>query len=146
MTGSPAAGSLGGGWALRALPALELLQARRDAAALARDRRERPLCANACLLARALEDEKTGQPVFPDGKAVLAGLTAEEIGALAARWSAFRRANDPGLARLCPDCRSRALEARCPVCGRGDAGREAIVNPAFDPKRFSELKGGERPD
>lgn len=144
MTGASA--SLSGGWALRTLPALELLQARREAAGLARDRRERALCANACLLARALEDEETGQPAFADGKAVLAGLTAEEIGALAARWSAFRRANDPGLARLCPDCRSRALEERCPVCGRREAGREAIVNPAFDSERFMELKGGEGAD
>lgn len=146
MTGTSAAIALGGGWMLKTMPALELLQARREASGLARDRRERALCANACLLARALEDEKTGQPVFPDGKAVLAGLTAEEIGALAARWGAFRRANDPGLDRLCPDCRSKALEARCPVCGKGKPGREAIVNPTFDPKRFLELKGGDGVD
>lgn len=141
-----ASASLSGGWALRTLPALELLQARREAVGLAKDRRERALCANACLLARALEDEETGQPVFTDGKAVLAGLTAEEIGALAVRWSAFRQANDPDLDRLCPDCRSRALEERCPVCGREKTGQEAIVNPAFDPERFMELKGGEGVD
>lgn len=146
MTGASAAASPEGGWALRTLPALELLQARREAAGLARDRRERALCANACLLARALEDKESGAPVFPDGRAVLAGLTAEEIGALAARWNAFRRANDPGLDRLCPDCRSRALEERCPVCGREKTGQETIVNPAFDPERFLELKGGERSD
>ena len=57
-------------------------------------------CFSACLLARVLEDEESGKPVFPDGKTVLAELTAEEIGALAARWNAFRRGNDPGLARL----------------------------------------------
>lgn len=131
---------------MRPLPALELLRARREAAGLARDRRERALCSNACLLARTLEDEVSGEPVFPDGKAVLAGLTAEEIGALAARWNAFRRANDPGLARLCPDCQARALEERCPVCGRENNGREAIVNPAFDTERFLKLKGGETSD
>lgn len=146
MTGGAAAASLGDGRTLKTLPALELLQARREAAGLAKDRRERALCANACLLARVLRDEKTGQPVFPDGKAVLAGLTAEEIGALAARWSAFRRANDPGLERLCPDCRSRALEERCPVCGREKSDREDVVNPTFDPQRFLELKGGEGAD
>ncbi len=138
--------SLGGGRTLRPLTALELLQARREAAGLAKDRRERALCDNACLLARALEDEESKTPVYPDGTAVLAGLTAGEIGALAARWSAFRRANDPGLDQLCPDCRSRALEERCPACGREQAGREAAANPAFDPGRFLEMKGGGNPD
>lgn len=142
MTGIPKAA----GWTMRPLPALELLQARREASGLARGRRERALCDNACLLARALEDGESGAPVFPDGRAVLAGLTAEEIGALAARWDAFRRAKDPGLARLCPDCRARALEERCPVCGREKTGREAIVNPTFDNQRFLELKGGETSD
>lgn len=36
-------------------------------------------------------------PVFPDGQSVLAGLTVEEIGALAARWAQLRRRSDPGL-------------------------------------------------
>ena len=31
------------------------------------------------------------------GRAVLAGLTVEEIGSLAARWSVLRRESDPGL-------------------------------------------------
>lgn len=138
--------TLGGGWVMRPLPALELLRARREASGLAKDRRERALCANACLLARVLEDEESGAPVFSDGEAVLAGLTAEEIGALAARWGAFRSANDPGLDRLCPECRARAPEVRCPVCGREKNGREEIVNPAFDNGRFLELKGGEASD
>lgn len=42
-----------------------------------------PLCSNACLLARALERTENHTPVFPDGQSVLAGLTVEEIGALA---------------------------------------------------------------
>ncbi len=134
------------GWTMRPLPALELLQARREAAGLARDRRGRALCSNACLLARVLENEESGKPVFPDGKTVLAKLTAEEIGTLAARWNAFRWENDPGLARLCPDCQARALEERCPVCGREKTGRNIIVNPAFDSERFLELKGGEASD
>lgn len=134
------------GWTLRALPALELLQARREAAELAADRRERALCANACLLARVLADQESGEAVFPDGRAVLAGLTAEEIGDLAARWSAFRRERDPVLARLCPGCRSRVLEEGCPVCGREKSGEEEIVNPSFDMGRFSELRGGGNAD
>ena len=32
-----------------------------------------------------------------DGQSVLAGLTVEEIGALAARWARLRRQSDPGL-------------------------------------------------
>ena len=47
--------SLGNGFDLRLLSALETLQARREAAELAGDSRELPLCSNACLLARALE-------------------------------------------------------------------------------------------
>ena len=89
--------SLGSGFDLRLLSALELLQARQEGAALAADRRERALCDNACLLARALEKTEDHSPLFPDGRAVLAGLTAEEIGTLAARWGAFRRESDPGL-------------------------------------------------
>ena len=70
---------------LRLLSALEVLEARREA--------EAALCANACLLARALE--RGGQPVFADGGAALAGLSAREIGALAGRWAAFDRAENP---------------------------------------------------
>lgn len=88
---------LGDGLQLRLLSALEVLQARREAAELAREDRERALCSNACLLARALERGEDGTAVFSDGRAVLAGLTVEEIGALAARWSEFHRAVNPGL-------------------------------------------------
>ena len=86
---------LGNGLDLRLLSALEALQARREGLELAKDGRELALCSNACLLARALEEEQS--PVFEDGRAVLAGLTAAEIAALAGRWSAFSRENDPGL-------------------------------------------------
>ena len=71
---------------LRLLSALEVLEARREAEGLARGEAEAALCANACLLARALE--RGGQPVF-------AGLSAREIGALAGRWAAFDRAENP---------------------------------------------------
>jgi len=88
---------LGNGMDLRLLSALEVLQARREAAQLAGEDRERALCSNACLLARALERTEDRTPVFADGQAVLAGLTVEEIGALSARWSQFSRESDPGL-------------------------------------------------
>ena len=89
--------SLGNGMALRLLSALEVLQARREAGELAGEDRERALCSNACLLARALEEEP-GKPLFHSGQEVLAGLTVEEISALARRWSQFNRDENPGLA------------------------------------------------
>ena len=44
------------------------------------------------------------------------------------------------LARLCPDCRNRALEEPCPACGgrREDWGD----NPGFDLGRFERMKRG----
>ena len=88
---------LDNGMDLRLLSALEVLQARREAGELACEDRERALCSNACLLARALERTENHTPGFPDGQSVLAGLTVEEIGALAARWAQLRRRSDPGL-------------------------------------------------
>lgn len=89
--------ALDNGMELRLLSALEVLQARREAAELASEDRERALCSNACLLARALEQGADRTPVFTDGRAVLAGLTVEEIAALAGRWAQLRRDQDPGL-------------------------------------------------
>ena len=88
--------SLGNGMALRLLSALEVLQARREAGELAGEDRERALCSNACLLARALETEE-GSPIFSGGEAVLAGLRVEEIAALAKTWSQFNREENPAL-------------------------------------------------
>ena len=89
--------SLDNGMDLRLLSALEVLQARREAAELAREDRERALCSNACLLARALEHTEGRTPVFGSGSEVLAGLTVEEIGVLAARWGELHRSSNPGL-------------------------------------------------
>lgn len=86
---------LGNGMQLRLLSALEILQARREAGELALDNRERALCSNACLLARALLSG--GKPVFDSGRAVLAGLTAAEIASLSARWREFDRRENPAL-------------------------------------------------
>ena len=101
MTSSILAGrdrlSLDNGMELRLLSALEVLQARREAGELAQEDRERALCSNACLLARALERAEDQSPVFDGGQAVLAALTVEEIAALAGRWDRFRRENNPGL-------------------------------------------------
>ena len=84
---------LDNGMDLRLLSALEVLQARREAEELARSDRERALCANACLLARALE--RGGEPVFSTGGAVLEGLSVEQIASLSRQWSAFNRRENP---------------------------------------------------
>ena len=81
------------GRTLRLLSALEVLQARREAEELAQGGEELALCANACLLSRALE--RDGRPVFDSGRAALAGMSAREIGALAGRWAAFDRGENP---------------------------------------------------
>ena len=81
------------GETLRLLTAMEVLQARREAEELAQEDRERALCANACLLARALE--RDGQPVFPSGRAVLEGLRVEEIVRLSQAWGEFNRRYNP---------------------------------------------------
>ena len=54
---------LDNGMRLRLLSALEILQARREADKLCQEEWERALCANACLLARALETQE-GERVF----------------------------------------------------------------------------------
>ena len=95
--------SLNNGMDLRLLSALEVLQARREAAELAGEERERALCSNACLLARALENH--GRPVFDSGKALLAAMGVREIGALAGTWAAFDREENPSP----EDGRERAL-------------------------------------
>ena len=84
------------GMELRLLSALEVLEARREAAQLAESQGERALCSNACLLARALESGE--KPVFDSGRAVLAGLTVSEIAALAGRWREFDRKENPSAA------------------------------------------------
>ena len=81
------------GGTLRLLSAREVLEARREGDELARDGRERSLCRNACLIARALE--RGGRPVFEDGQAALDGLRVEEIAALADAWADFNRECNP---------------------------------------------------
>ena len=88
--------ALDNGMQLRLLSALEVLQARREAEELSQGERERALCSNACLLARALETQE-GKPVFSGGLEVLSGLRVEEIAALAGIWSRFNREENPSL-------------------------------------------------
>lgn len=104
------------GMELRLLSALEILQARREAEELAKGAEELPLCSNACLLARAMERPEAGA-AFADGRAVLAALTAEDIGRLSARWGQLREQADPGL-----DLSHEELETlkKNSVTGRGN--------------------------
>ena len=86
---------LGGGTQLRLLSALEVLQARAEARELAGEEREMALCANACLLARAML--RDGAMPFRNGAQVLAELTVEEIERLAGVWAGFNREVNPGV-------------------------------------------------
>ncbi|MBM6664789.1 hypothetical protein H6B12_07910 [Flavonifractor plautii] len=81
------------GTQLRLLSALEVLEAKREGEELAQSEGERALCTNACLLARALEEE--GKPLFPSGRAVLEHLSAREVAQLARRWDELDRAENP---------------------------------------------------
>ena len=83
------------GLRLRLLSARELLEARREAVALAEDGTELALCSNACLAARAVTDRR-GRPVYRDGSDVLDRETPGRIEELAGTWSRFRR-EEPGL-------------------------------------------------
>lgn len=96
LAAGPQALRLEDGRQLRLLSAREVLEARREGDGLTKTPEERPLCANACLVARALLDPQ-GQTVFSSGAAVLETLTPREIGALARRWAQFDRAENPGL-------------------------------------------------
>ena len=83
----------GGGRTLRLLSAREVLEARREGDELARDGRERALCRNACLIARALE--RKGKPLFESGQAALDALRLEDIARLADAWAEFNRRSNP---------------------------------------------------
>ena len=83
------------GCQLRLLSAFEVLQARAQARDLAGEAREMALCANACLLAKAVL--RDGQPKFRDGEDVLSRLTVEQINRLAKLWMEFNRQVNPGL-------------------------------------------------
>ena len=83
----------GGGRTLRLLSAREVLEARREGDELSQDGRERALCRNACLVAKALE--RKGRPVFESGQAALDALRVEDIESLADAWAAFNRKCNP---------------------------------------------------
>lgn len=85
--------ALSGGWTGRLLSAREEMEAWREGEALARGERDRALCSNACLLARALL--RDGEPAFQSGEEVLEAMTAGQIARLAKEWRDFDRECDP---------------------------------------------------
>ena len=124
LLAGPSGVELEDGRRLRLLSAMEVLEARREAEWLARGERERALCSNACLLARAVV--KDGQPLFKDGGQVLERLTAEEIGALAKRWAQFNAQVNPG-----PDAESSQVEELKNVWST--PGRSGCTGACCDP-------------
>lgn len=78
---------------LRVASALEVLEARREAAGLAAGSEEQALCSNACLLARTLL--RDGKRIFEDGGAVLTALAPGEIGRLAAELGRLNEEENP---------------------------------------------------
>ena len=95
VAGSGSVKKLADGRCLRELTALEVLEARREALALTTEDRERALCSNACLLARAVT--RFGRPVYASGQEVLEKCTVSEIQDLARQWAEFDREEHPGL-------------------------------------------------
>ena len=98
---------LGGGWSLRLLSAWEELECQGEGEALASEGREAALCANACLLAKALL--KRGSPAFADGREVLEKLTARQIAECARRWGSLT-----GSTTLPPGTRKRWTRQKKP--------------------------------
>ena len=83
------------GTALVLLTSRQVLEAKGEALDLARAGRDPALCANACLVARALT--RAGEPVYPSGRAVLEALPPAAIEDLARTWADFDRRENPGL-------------------------------------------------
>lgn len=83
------------GTALVLLTARQVLEAKGEALDLARTGWAPALCANACLVARALTRER--KPVYPSGEAVLEDLDPAHIEELARTWADFDRRVNPGL-------------------------------------------------
>lgn len=95
LAGGLTALPLADGAALVLLTSRQVLETKREALALTQEGLDPALCANACLVARALTRE--GRRVYPTGRAVLESLSPEDIEDLARTWAAFDRRENPGL-------------------------------------------------
>ena len=52
---------------------------------------------------------------------------------------------EEAMERLCPECRTRAEEARCSICGAKLGETSGGGNASFDMARFIRMKEGQRP-
>lgn len=95
LSGGPRGLAQADGTVLALLTSQQVLEAKGEALDLARSGQDPALCANACLVARALR--RGNDPVYPSGQAVLDDLPPAEIETLARRWAEFDRRADPGL-------------------------------------------------
>lgn len=118
---------------LRNLTAMEVLDAKREAMTLASEEKELALCSNACLIARAWENE-AGAPCALSGEAVLKALSVSEIDRIAGQWAAFEAEENPGftereerLESLKKAWSTRRLSAFVGVCS-GRLGRSPVRN------------------
>lgn len=113
---------LGHGLSLRLLSAREELECRREGEELAGEERDKALCANACLVAHALQ--RDGGPAFESGAEVLERLTAGQIALLARKWGEFDRECDPApwdegaVAEAKKGWSTRLMSAFSGVCSR----------------------------
>lgn len=119
---------LGEGWSLGFLTAAQMLECRDQGEARAREERDKALWANAALLSRVLLKE--GEPAFPDGEAVLAGLTVGQIDGLTRRW--WKQDDFSG------DPPGQTLPAE-------GSPQEGSANEHFDMARYLALGGGSAP-
>ncbi len=86
--------ALEGGMELRVVPAMEVLQARREAMEKSGDDAQAlGMWMNACLLARAVYQD--GKRVFADGQALLRAVTAKRLSDWAQRYAALCEAEEP---------------------------------------------------
>lgn len=82
------------GHGLRILSAWELMQAKQEAAAMGGDSETMGLRGNACILSRAVV--RGGMQLFPSGRAVLEGWSAEQIAEEMAAYRELSHRVDPG--------------------------------------------------
>ena len=52
---------------------------------------------------------------------------------------------EEAMERLCPECRTRAEEARCSICGAKLGEAASGGNASFDMARFIRMKEGRKP-
>lgn len=119
---------LGEGWSLGFLTAAQMLECRTEGEARAGEERDKALWANAALLSRVLLKE--GEPAFPDGEAVLAGLTVGQIDGLTRRW--WKQDDFSG------DLSGQTPQAEW-------SPQEGSANEHFDMARYLALGGGNAP-